>query len=100
MSALSKRTKELIHCLYKSDEALTVCDMLEVKCGTEALSCDGWTPENMERIRFAVLKLAYENTLDLRAALSLAQSDWRDLLMFAGFGQDVKAHEKWAKRVS
>ncbi len=100
MSALSKRTKDLIHRLYKSREALEVCDIIENECGTESLSCDGWTSEQMERIRFGVLKLAHENTLELNAALSLAQTDWRDLLMSAGFGQDLNAHEKWAKRVS
>ena len=100
MSALSKQTKDIIHCLYKSREALEVCDMLESECGTEALSCDGWTHEQMERIRFGVLKLAHENTLNLNAAISLAQTDWRDLLMSAGFGEELNAHEEWAKRVS
>ncbi|MCV6623456.1 MAG: hypothetical protein OIF51_17085 [Cellvibrionaceae bacterium] len=100
MSELSKRTKDLVHCLYESREALEVCDMLDRECGTETLSCDGWTPEQMERIRFGVLKLAHENKLELDAAIRLAQTDWRDLLMSAGFSQDLNAHEKWAKHAS
>ena len=100
MSALSKPTKDLIHCLFKSREALEVCDLLEGECGTDSLSCDGWTPEQIERIRFGVLKLAHENALELNAALRLAQKDWRDLLVSAGFGQDLSAHKEWAKRVS
>ena len=100
MSALSKRTKDLIHHLYGSREAMEVCDMLERECGTESLSCEGWTPEQMERIRFAVLKLEKDNVLELNAAIGLAQTDWRDLLMSAGFGEDLNAHEGWAKSVS
>ena len=74
--------------------------MLELECGTEALSCEGWTPEEMERIRFAVLKLDTEKKVDFESAIELAQTDWRDLLMSAGFGEDLEAHKAWAKRVS
>jgi hypothetical protein len=49
----------------------------------------------MERIRFAVLKLATESEAGLDAAVNLANTDWRDLLMSAGFGKDLDAHEKW-----
>jgi hypothetical protein len=73
--------------------------MIENECGTESLSCDGWTPEQMERIRFGVLKLVHENKLKLNAALNLAQTDWRDLLISAGFDRDVDAHKAWAKNV-
>ncbi len=31
----------------------------------------------------------------LEEAIKLAQIDWRDLLMAAGFGHDVEAHLKW-----
>ena len=97
MSELSNRTKKIVHDFYKSREALEVCDMLETECGTEALYFRGWSPEQMERIHFAVLKLAKENSMDLDSAIQLAQLDWRDLLMSAGFGNDTKAHEIWAK---
>ena len=100
MSVLSKRTKNLVHALYKTPEAAEVCDLLESECGTESLSCDGGTPDQMERIRFGVLKLAQENTLDLNVAIRLAQTDWRDVLMSAGFSLDLNAHENWANRVS
>ena len=28
-------------------------------------------------------------------AIALAQTDWRDLLVAAGFGDDVQAHKDW-----
>ncbi len=71
--------------------------MLETECGTEASYCSGWSPEQMERIHFAILKLAKDNSMDLDSAIQLAQRDCRDLLMSVGFGNDTKAHEIWAK---
>jgi hypothetical protein len=50
----------------------------------------------MERIRFAVIKLAKESSMSIDSAVELAQKDWRDLLMAAGFGNELDAHEKWA----
>jgi|GEM_PF-5569319 len=60
MSELSPNTKSVVEKLFKSREAKEVCDMLEIDCGTESLGCEGWTPEQMERIRFAVLKFGGE----------------------------------------
>jgi len=33
--------------------------------------------------------------MGLLEAIELAKADWRDLLMAAGFGEDVRAHEFW-----
>ncbi len=99
MSELSPNTEYLVHTLYKSREAKEIGDILEIECGTESLGCDDWTPVEMERIRFAVLKLATESDSGLDNALKLVTTDWRDLLMVAGFGEDLKAHEKWYESV-
>lgn len=100
MSELSPNTEHLIHILYESREAKEIADILEFECGTESLGCDGWAPVQMERIRFAVLKLSIDREVGLEKALKLASTDWRDLLMAAGFGEDLKAHEKWYKSVA
>lgn len=96
MSELSTNTKQLVYALCQSREALEICEILENECGTEALPCEGWSPSQMERIRFSVLKLAKENIMSLDSAVALAKKDWRDLLVLAGFSTDVIAHEKWA----
>jgi hypothetical protein len=49
----------------------------------------------MERIRFSVLKLSEGKIDELVRAIELAQVDWRDLFMEAGFGHDPEAHNKW-----
>ena len=53
------------------------------------------TPDGLERIRFAVLKLSEGNLEELLEAICLAQVDWRDALISAGFGDDTRAHETW-----
>ena len=43
----------------------------------------------------AGLKLSGGDLSKLQAAIALAQVDWRDVLMGAGFGEDVSAHRAW-----
>jgi len=101
MSELSPDTKRLVSILFQSqEEAKAVCDMLEIDCGTEALGCEGWRPEQMERIRFAVLKISNETAGDLHTAIKLANTDWRDLLIAAGFGEDLNAHKIWYQSIA
>lgn len=100
MSELSPKTNRIVNILFKSREAKEVSDMLENDCGTESLGCDGWSPEQMDRIRFAVLKLGNEKQGGLDAAIDLANTDWRDLLMAAGFGKDLNAHEEWYQSIA
>ena len=57
------------------------------------------TPDDMERIRFATIKLSEGNLDKLCYAIGLAQKDWRDLLVFSNFAHDIKAHEIWANEV-
>jgi hypothetical protein len=53
------------------------------------------TAEGVERIRFAALKLSEGSIARLKQAVLLANTDWRDLLVFAGFGGDPSAHKSW-----
>ncbi|MDH3282227.1 MAG: hypothetical protein OEQ18_14015, partial [Gammaproteobacteria bacterium] len=57
--------------------------------------CENGDKYKMERLRFAVLKLSEGEIDRLVQAIELAQVDWRDLLMAAGFGQDIEAHNQW-----
>ena len=49
----------------------------------------------LERIRFAALKLSKGDIVRLRAAIALAKVDWRDVLLHAGFAWSVDAYKKW-----
>ncbi len=50
---------------------------------------------SLERLRFAALKLGGGRLADLYDAVDLANTDWRDLLVAAGFAEDVEAHKSW-----
>lgn len=58
--------------------------------------CEKSDEFQLERVRFAVLKLSGGDLEKLRKAVKLAQTDWRDVLMAAGFGHDVNAHKSWS----
>jgi hypothetical protein len=49
----------------------------------------------LERIRFSVLELSGGNIDKLKRAITLAQKDWRDILVAAGFANDPLAHKTW-----
>jgi hypothetical protein len=69
--------------------------LLEAELGRRFLHNDGMGAANIERIRCAALKLS-EGSLDkLRTAVGVANTDWRDTLVAAGFGHSVTAHLTW-----
>jgi hypothetical protein len=50
-----------------------------------------------ERLCFAAIRLSQGSMEKLERAVDLAQGDFRDLLMEAGFGHDIHAHDAWFK---
>ena len=91
---LSKRTERRIEALFSDADRATVVRHLEEDCADNI----GWsdaTPDGLERVRFAVLKLSAGDLEELISALVLAQTDWRDALVSAGFGYDPNAHVRW-----
>lgn len=100
MIPLSQRTERLVDALF----ADTTRDLIKAKLATEIAEdlplLDNPTPESLERLRFACLKLASEaSDRDISAAVALATTDWRDLLLASGFGYDVAAHDDWFHRI-
>jgi hypothetical protein len=90
-SLISQQTEERIALLFPHEwqRALVRAALSEqpfVNSASEAAS---------ERLQFAALKLSEGNLDKLNRAVALAKIDWRDLLMAAGFGEDIKAHLAW-----
>jgi hypothetical protein len=56
------------------------------------------TPYGLERVRFAPLTLSQGSMEKLRAAVKLANADWRDLLVAAGFADSADVHKHWSLR--
>ncbi|MEQ1751607.1 MAG: hypothetical protein ABL974_19450 [Prosthecobacter sp.] len=57
--------------------------------------CDKHKSEDMDRIRFSVMKLLTEPGQEEDSVFELAKIDWRDLFMAAGFGYTATEHLKW-----
>lgn len=81
--------------MYSKSEGIVISDLLYRAVSANIPFCNNSSPEEMERIRFAILKMTKQSPLNLAVGIYLAQSDWRDLLMSAGFGEDVAQHMAW-----
>jgi len=101
MVRLSERTERLVTRLFAGEAVrAAVRDRLEHDCGNGIPFCEASGPEDLERIRFAVLKLGNGDIRELDRAIELANIDWRDLFMAAGFGRDVEAHNAWYAEIA
>jgi hypothetical protein len=98
MTALSPLTMALVKKIFPNhiDEAK---QLLEEQCGQNLPFCENGTPESLERLRFAALKVSNGKLGDLIKAVNLAKIDWRDLLVWADFANDLEAHSTWAKQI-
>src|SRR5512147_752917 len=96
---LSPRTKRLVqHCFHPKDIS-TALLWLEQECGNNLPFCDNLDEYKLERMRFAAIKLSHGTIDKLVAAIDVAKSDWRDLLMASDFGYHLEAYELWANDV-
>lgn len=92
---LSPGTRQRLELLFAPNDRPTAENLLVNECGNNLPFLEKLNPFELERFRFAALKES-EGQLDLlQQAVDLAKRDWRDLLMSAGFGEDVKEHERW-----
>ena len=91
---LSEATKRRLERLFSGADRDAVESLLVHECGETLHWPGGSIPESLERVRFAALEFSQGDVARLLDAVRLAQIDWRDLLMAAGFGEDVNAHSK------
>lgn len=92
---ISAESERRIESLFPVDEQELVRTLLLDECGNNLPGLENADSEAMDRCRFAVLKLSEGELPKLDKALRLAKADWRDLLMAAGFGESLLAHESW-----
>jgi hypothetical protein len=81
--------------MFQPEDRLVVRARLERECDATTLHLTAASPDQLERYWFAVLRLSGGNLGALDHPLSLARLDYRDLLMAAGFGEDLEAHNRW-----
>ena len=90
---LTDETEKRIALLFPPDERESVRQLLRDECGNNLPFLAEADSDRLDRFRFAVLKLSQGNLDKLGKAIRLAKSDWRDLLVSAGFGQPD--HRRW-----
>ncbi len=95
MVALSPATQQRLAALFRPSEQEPAAALLVERCGSNLPFFAAGTPEGLERVRFAVLKLSQGDLDQLREFARLAETDWRDLLVDAGFADDPEAHLRW-----
>ncbi len=98
MHGLSPRTWQLVQRIFP-DDAEAAGKLLVEQCGQNLPFCRDYDEVQLERLRFAALKIS-EGKLDrLQKAVNQAQRDWRDELVWAGFADRLEVHNLWAKQV-
>lgn len=94
---LSSETLRRIDILFVPADREAVRTLLYEQCGSDLYYQGGTAHEfkETERIRIAALKVSDGRLEVLEHAVTLAQKDFRDLLVWAGFANDVNSHLKW-----
>jgi hypothetical protein len=92
---LSPETLRRIDVLFSEENREAAKKLLYEQCGNNLPGQKQTDMYALERLRIAALKYSDGNLSQLDEAVKLAQRDWRDLLMAAGFGHDVHAHQTW-----
>jgi hypothetical protein len=95
MAELSERTWEKIRRLFPAEHHEEVATILENECGNNLPFLEKLDKYRLERFRFAALKVSRGSVDELRKAVKLAKTDWRDLLLAAGFANSLDAHTRW-----
>ena len=96
---MTERTWSIVRKIFPEGLQNEAARLLELECGTNLPLLQDADDVQLERLRFAILKLSGGTLEGLSEAIRIAKSDWRDTLMGTGFGQSVTAHERWADKV-
>ena len=94
-TSLTPDTKCLVEQDFPFECWTGVTDLLEMRCGCNLPLLGEASPEVIERVRFAVLKLSHGSLDELVRHIDTANTDWRDSLVAAGFGHSLLAQRIW-----
>jgi hypothetical protein len=92
---LSPETQRRLKLLFRQRNQAEAEELLVQECGNNLPGSEKSDEYDLERVRFAAMKVSNGNLNKLYEAVGLAQEDWRDLLVNAGFANDVNEHKKW-----
>src|SRR5687768_7883605 len=91
----SVESEKRVLLLFPPNEQDLVSALLLDDCGNNLPGLGNVDAVAMDGFGCAALKLPEGNLTKLDEALQLAKTDWRDLLMAAGFGESLTGHQAW-----
>ena len=100
MTPLNAETHARVVAVFGDDKVAAAERLLETECDENLPLVGASRPELLERIRFAAIRVSGGDLERLREAIRLAQTDWRDVLVAAGFAERLDAHTLWQPRRS
>lgn len=89
----------IVERLFARDDCASAQRLLSEECGANLPFCERQDAIALERIRFAVLMLSDGDLEKLRTMVDHAKIDWRDVLVWAGFGYSLTEHDRWSRSV-
>ena len=95
---LSPLTEQLVNRLFAPNDQAEAARRLVDECGNNLPFCKDNDEHQLERLRFAALRVSIGYLDALQEAIEQAKTDWRDLLMWAGFAESLTAHQEWAQQ--
>jgi len=99
MNLVSDKSRKIAKKFFP-DESASIIYQLQEYC--EYLSeffSEESQPETYERFCLAILKIAKTSEEKFTKATELGKTDYRDLLVSAGFGNSLTIHNEWASKV-
>ena len=98
MNELTERTRRHVRTMFGASAVDTVERLLADRCGNNLPGLRTASSDQLERIRFAAIRVSGGRLHGLSEAIDLAALDWRDLLVVADFADDLTAHASWQPR--
>ena len=86
---LSQETEQKMTAQFPPSARAEASELLMHHCGNSLPFCQNQDEFQLERIRFSALKLS-ANIDKLKDTIKLAKQDWRDLLVAAGFAEQIR----------
>ena len=99
MNLVSDKSRAIVEKHFPTESAVVIyllqdyCEYLSEFFSEES------TPETYERFCLAILKIAKTSNEKLDKAIELGKTDYRDLLVSAGFGNSITIHNDWASKI-
>jgi hypothetical protein len=93
--ALTPLVEDRIVAVYEEAHREEARTMIRERCGLGLPLMHTLDPQAYDRARLAAIKLSGGTLEGLESVICNAQTDWRDVLMAAGFAHDLEAHLNW-----